>query len=482
MIYKNSKLLVLLNTFSAEEFRLFGDFVNSRFFNSSEQLIKFYDIISKHFPGLTHLEKKDIFSGLYPNEEYKDKRIRDLLSRMLNLAEDFLAHYELMQNEVTKKHFTLVQLDGRNLEKHFVAVSKEFDKVIENNRPIDGDYLLSKYSVFRMKREFLQRFVALGKRSSLFEDMNAEMNMFVNYTVFRILEYGVFIYGQKFFFNENYEMKLLDIIVEFINKNPEFKIPIIEIYHKMIVLIKNPDDVSIYYEIRDLLEKHKSSIHRKTLNSLLVNLFNYTKIESIKGKPHLKAENYRLLKESIENGLYPREGIFFPENSYITVVSTGLQHRDFEWTEKFMNDFVKLLPPERQENAYNYCKSIFNYRIKNYGEALEGLARVSIDDFFYQLRVKNYQLRIYFETGEFETANTCIDSYRHFINTQKYLPDHLRIRYTNFINLTHRLVNISLGGNRNNLFEIEHDLEKLDPSKVENRTWLIDRLNTIKNA
>ncbi|MBZ0203760.1 MAG: hypothetical protein K8I03_12150 [Ignavibacteria bacterium] len=481
MEIENSKLLILLKTFSKEEFIRFGDFVNSRFFNTSEQLIILYDLLSEDFPLFDSLDKKSIYARFYPKSEYKDKKLRDIFSRMLDLADDFLAHYELMQNEVTKKRYTLIQFDKRDLEKHFIAASNEFDKLIEKNRPIDCDYLMNKYSVFRLKREFLERFVAIGKRSSLFADMNTEMDLFVDYALFKTLEYGLFIYAQKFFFNENYEMKLLDLIVEFIDKNPEFKIPVIEIYHKMILLIKNPDEVSVYYEIKDLLDRHKSSIHRKTLNSLLVNLFNYTKIESIKGKPHLKAENFRLLKESIESGLHPKEGNYFPENSFITVVSTGLQHRDFEWTEMFMNKFITMLPPEKQKNAYSYCRSIFNYRKKNYGEALEGLAKISIDDFYYQLRVKNYQLRIYFETGDFESANTCIDTYRHFVSTQKYLPDHLRIRYLNFINFTHRLVNVSLGGNRNNLIEIERDLIEIDPSKVENRTWLFDCLKLIKN-
>jgi hypothetical protein len=51
---KNSKLASLLSKLSQKEFKEFGKFVKSSYFNTNSNIIKLYDLIAKYFPDFNN--------------------------------------------------------------------------------------------------------------------------------------------------------------------------------------------------------------------------------------------------------------------------------------------------------------------------------------------------------------------------------------------------------------------------------------------
>ena len=173
------------------------------------------------------------------------------------------------------------------------------------------------------------------------------------------------------------------------------------------------------------------------------------------------------------------EAGYMPEHTYISITGEGLIFKEFEWTEKFMNTYREKLTPDKMENAFLYCSSVLSYRKKNYGEALRTLIKVSVNDFYYHLRVKNHLLKIYYEQGYLESALSVIDSFRHFLSTNKLIPDYIRIRFVNFVNFLSRLINARLNNENSNILIIKKDILEVKPSQLENGTWLLERINKI---
>lgn len=477
---ENSKLIVLLKAFDKNEFEKLKNYVFSPFFNSSVQLITFFKILKKKYPHFKGLDKKLIFNKIYPGEKYKDKKIRDLQSRMLKLTEDFLGQMEFMKQDYLIGRLTLQQLADRDLERHFTDKVREAGKKMDKEKIINSMNMFSKYSFFKQKRLFMQRFKALGKTSENYEDIAKEIDLFIEYMVYKILKYALITKGQSLNIKQSYDLKILDNILDYIKIHPFEDNPVIKILYNMTILSRDEENDAAYYTIDELLKKNKDSIDREDLRYIFAELYNFTKIRSLKDKPEFKKENYRILKETIENGLYPVYGKYFAESSYITIIGSGLQERDFEWTRNFMEKYKNKLQPEQRDNAYRFCKATFDYRKGNYSEALKGLSRVSIGDFYYQLRVKNNQLKIYFETGDYEMAKNVIDSFRHFLSTAKLLPDFIKVRFINYVNFTSRIVNTLLGGDMKNLDDIIDEIRNINPSLLENKQWLLEQISKIK--
>jgi tetratricopeptide (TPR) repeat protein len=193
-----------------------------------------------------------------------------------------------------------------------------------------------------------------------------------------------------------------------------------------------------------------------------------------------KDEHYRLLKYSIENDLYPKVGNYFSEASYVIVASESLINKDFEWAEKFIEEFKHKLKSEVRENAYTFCMANLNYRKGNYEKALKFLVKVSIEDIYYQLKVKNLQIKIHYELGNYEMCKSVIDSFRHFLGSVKQFPEFVRIRFVNYVNFTSRMVNVWLGGDPRNMIEINREIEEISQDKVESKSWLLAQAAKIK--
>lgn len=474
------KLILILKSLTPDEFSKLKKYVYSPYFNNSLQIIKLFDYLEKKYPTFSDADKEQIFDVIYPGEKYKDKKVRDILSRLNELVENFMGQIEFDKRELLGKTFTLRQLKNKDLQKHFLSVIKESEKKLENQPLRGSNYLFDKYSLFKEKREYLQQIEKIGKSVSLYEDITKEIDYFTNYAIHKILDQWLFVYGSKSKLKYNYEFKILDKIVDFMNENPENENPGIIILYKMRLLELEPDNDKIYFEIKDLLKKNITSIETEQKRRIFVDLYNYTKLRAIKSNAVFRVENYSLLKESIKIGMYPKDRNYFYEDSYITVAATALMYKDFDWAQEFMEKHKSLLDPVVRENAYNYCKAVFDYRTGNFGSALKRLARVSIDDFSYHHRVKIHQLKIYYESGDFEMAKNVIDSFRHFLHSSKLFPDFIKLRFVNFVNFTSRVINVQLGGDVRNLIEIEREIRATEPVKLENKLWLLDQISKIK--
>ncbi|MBL8017965.1 MAG: hypothetical protein JNK43_11885, partial [Ignavibacteria bacterium] len=89
-----SKVITLLRTFSNEEMKSFGDFVNSPYLNSNKKCVKLYKLLKKFSPDFenTKLTREYIYNNIYSDDKYEEWKIRNLLSDMNLLAEKFIIY------------------------------------------------------------------------------------------------------------------------------------------------------------------------------------------------------------------------------------------------------------------------------------------------------------------------------------------------------------------------------------------------------
>jgi len=78
---ENSKLLDLLRSFSTREWRRFGDFLRSPYFNRSETPMLLFDWLEKQIRnGVPLLERSVAFSVIYPALPYNDAQMNQALT------------------------------------------------------------------------------------------------------------------------------------------------------------------------------------------------------------------------------------------------------------------------------------------------------------------------------------------------------------------------------------------------------------------
>lgn len=482
----DSKLVILLKTFSKQEFERFEKFVNSPFFNTSEQLAALFDLLKKDHPLYQTLSKEQIFAEFYPGEEYKDKKVRDLLSRMLELAQAFLSQLEFERNRNTSAIYVMNQFIQRNLERHFKSRYKESEKKLKEEKVIDENFLYAEYMMMKLNRDHADIFRNVIYEEELSNIVNSEYQLFLNYVIYNVLSYTLLFSIRKYTINNEVNLEFSDMVIQFLDKYPRENNPIIKIL-RLVLDLQSRDsepvselDTSTYEDLIKKLDENETSINLDMKRTIYIYLVNYTRLKSLTYNKFFKDEHYRLLKYSIENDLYPKVGKYFSEASYVTVASESLINKDFEWAEKFIEEFKLKLKSDVRENAYTLCMANLHYRKGNYEKALKFLVRVSIEDIYYQLKVKNLQIKIHYELGDYEMCKSVIDSFRHFLGSVSKFPEFVKIRFVNYVNFTSRMVNVWLGGDPRNMVEINREIKEIPQEKVESKSWLLAQAAKIK--
>jgi len=476
----NTKIAELLRSLKIEELERLGTYLNSPFFNTSPQMIKLFDILKPHHPLFSTITRADIYGEFYGNEPYKDKRIRDLFSRLLELCHDYLAQCELEKKEHVKKRLTLDQLYLRELENSFNSVIKDARKKLHAPGILDEDYFMNEYYYSRVEND-LYYAIESNKRKKIAMDYDdRDIYHFTNFTLYRFLLYGVNNFSGRFTSTMRPEYEIIKTILKYFENNPPKESPTIYILYNILLLDKEECDRETYDKVIALLDEHGTKLSAAERRFVFVILYNYCTVQYARGDSYFRQEHYRLLKYSVENDLYPREGKYFADTSYITVASTALIRKDHEWAEQFIEKYRSQLRHDPKENAYTYCKSLLNFRKKNYDEALRLLVKVSIESDEYQGRVSNLRLRIHFEKGDFEICTSLIDAFLHFLSRSKNYTQNKKVRFINYLHFTRRILNVHLGGDRKNLYEIHKDLLAMQAEKIENKVWLLEQIDKMQ--
>jgi hypothetical protein len=92
----NSKLILLLRSFSKEELKEFQNFVDSPYFNREKSISRLVAEVKKEliYPKESNLLKEGIFKRVYPERVYSDDLMRNIVSKTLKLAEEFVTNRE----------------------------------------------------------------------------------------------------------------------------------------------------------------------------------------------------------------------------------------------------------------------------------------------------------------------------------------------------------------------------------------------------
>ena len=136
------KLVKLISTFSPHEFKNFGKFIRSSFFNESKKIITYYNFLKSYYPDfkIDNETIQLVYSKIYKNEKFNKKKIRDLSYQLEKLAEDYLGSLMVMQESLDFKRYSLMQISKRKLDLHFESKSREIEKLLNKIKFKDNSY------------------------------------------------------------------------------------------------------------------------------------------------------------------------------------------------------------------------------------------------------------------------------------------------------------------------------------------------------
>jgi len=480
----DNNLIKLLKTFSQNEFREFYLLVNSPFFNREKVLMKFSEILKKHYPGFVsaNLDKKKIFIKLFSGKKYNDALMRNTVSDMLKLAEEYLKITHLRKDPFYEQYMLLKELTNRKQQKLYKMNFKKAENILKSTGIVDELYYQNNF----LLEDEHRRNVVVNSSRILFKDDNMDRQAFTHnlqFLVTNVKLYAILLNQSKFTYDHRFDFTLFELIRKYIEENFHLykNIPYVNIFYNCVMLFKT-DEKKYFDELKLLLKKYYLKLSIIDRKNMFIALTNYSNNQIKAGRFEFLSELFDINLEMLKTKAYFEGNDFMAHYIYQAIALNAVSFGKVKWAENFVNKYRKLVHSDFRESTYNFCKSVICIEEEKYDEALVYLSKVKLHDVRFKMLINTSLLKIYFCKNESESFFSLVDSFRHFLKRNKDLRNDDRIINNNFVLYLSKIYKLKMHPAKNEITEFQVIKDDLDKNnEVAQKKWLCEKLNNLIN-
>ena len=472
---ENSKLCLLLETFTTKEISSFCDFISSPFYNKNKTLITLTKELVKTHPNYFKLTKDKLENKIKSTNVVRD------MSLVLKLAERFLVICHIEENKILSDFTKISELNKRSLGKAIQGSIKSFKSDLENTKIKSFNELLYNYLVDEEIDSAYNKDGTLPYSGALLEKAES-LDVFY---VFNKLKMYIEMQMRERIMNVSYEKTFFDEIKSFIDDHPGLleKHPSLQIYLMLIELLKEKVSRSQYAEYFHSIKEYISVTPRGEASNFIQHAINHC-IKMMNTGHNYLPELFDAMKFQVEEDLLVVEG-FVHDRSYKNIIEVALRVKEQDWAENFLETHIKFISNEDREMIYNCNKASILLFKKEYKAALRSLTFVNFKNVFYDMYSRSLMIKIYFETNDTISVETSINNYKSFLKREKSLADLQRSMYQNFIKYISSLTRIKDKINgypeeviASKLTAIQREMQQ--EKYIADKSWLLRQVDELK--
>ena len=483
---KEIRLISLLKSFSREELKSFGKFIESPFSKSTRNIIKLYKYLVTFHPDfdLSGLTKQEIFKNLFEGETYDARKLENLIFDLTKSAEYFLAHQTFEADELD---FLLSLSKGylkKNLYGETKRVIKEIEKKIKPSLSPEKDY------ISKLKRLTTLKFDCSAKTNDFENIPKCVEDLFEASVIQFMFEYTQFADNMKIIRNglgKELENEFIKKVLKNINFENFLNLlettdylnnPHIGLHYYKFKIVANEDDHDHYNLLKRLLLKNLSVLDREEKWFFFAHLLNYSEQQKLKNVKVFEKESLNIYRSMVENNVYSSS-----ESNYMelllcrNIILCCYSQKEVKWFEYFLANYTDFLHPEYRDNMKNFGYAHLCYLTGDYEKSLEYNSRINNEFFFFKTDVKNLLLKLYYELDCFDQAFLLIDAYKHFISDSKELPEIFKFHFRTYIKFYAKLIKIKSGESKEDPLMIKEKIEREVHSAF--KYWLMEKADEL---
>lgn len=480
-----SKVSEIIDSFSEEEFKDFGKYVNSPYFNSNRKLIAAYNYFKKYFGDLNNIicSKESLYKYVFPSTTYRDSETRKLLSGLTKLAEGFMAQKVYDGNGFEKG----INLSGMLLAKNLISPAEKIISRLEemsNKDNINGQ----QYFYDLMKIQIKKKSIELKKESfqtgNFTEDKinNYLLNYFVSFST-KIIQnimvkqyYNLITHEQEL--TKFFSLFDIDKFIEWLESSKPAHYDTLIMNLCIIKCVNNSYDKNTYTKFKDLLLMNYSKYSHFELNNL------FTCLQSIQIK-RLRENDPDALFElfSVNNLILKHNAYAFypggnmPYSIFVTMVTIGINCNNNEWVKNFIDKYTPLLQEKHRQSLYNFAMAELAYKTDTTARALEYTSKIEFEGFFMKHEVNILKLKIYYDENDFISIHYLLDSYKKLIEGNKFVGDLQYDIYSGFLKVYSELVKLKENKDVTSAGLLIKKIENM--TNLQSKEWLTEKLQEL---
>lgn len=464
---QNTKLVAILKTLDKDEIKRFGDFVQSPYFNKREANILFFKALVVFYPNFENLLWEKIFKKAFPEKEYKEVYLRNILSDLYSLAENFLMQEHRLLLPMRNKIDFCYELAMRDLfplaEKQLAILEKELNEC----QATDGYYHDWLVWYDRLADWVYFKLAQPNKRAPILQEKIN--NLFGFFWKYILSLYGAILNTQGLFDSYTYDTTQIEAILPLFNPTQYAHNPTLLCeYYTVMLLRPTANDIN-FEDTYNFIQQNKQHIDKQHLDRL------YTVLTAVLGKKPL-ADNkdtallLTLHLDSID--LRMQEQLHLSVYTYDSVTNIGYWLKGATWVQAFIANYTHYLPAQLREGWRIFVEArllLFEGRAADVITMLNVYPDFYEQDYFY---TKFILLFAYYETQNVEAFALLADTLAHTLkNRKETIPER---RHPEFKNTLYLLQKLQQQPNADDFNKLQQWFA--DTPEFYQKKWLIEKV------
>jgi hypothetical protein len=442
-------LFEVLQSMQAVELRELERFIQSPLFNQQPRHYLLFRYLTDCVRGSVQPDPQAAYAVLFPDTPYKDAALRMSVSALLALVEQFLAWQELSSVPLQRKTALVAAYRKRGLSKHFHIALREARADLEANPWREAQY-------FRQAHYLHWEQYQADAAAHRMQELNLQEVSDTLDTAFIIhkLQVACLALSHQAVFNTQYRIDLLEAVCA--EADQQLHQPVVALYRYCYGFLQDKSAAFDYFSaFRQLLETAGSVLppeEQRTLYLLAIN-FGIKRINTA-SEGWLEA-TFSLYKNALELGLLLENGQL-SRFAFNNIVAIALRLGEANWTSVFIQQYKPYIERQYREATSDLSMARVAFFKKDYKTALLHLQRADYKDTMNNLTAKTLQLKIFYETGEWDLLDSHLSSMQAFIKRHFAIGYH-RTNYSRIIAYTRQMMQNEAGAAAALLQQIEQD-------------------------
>lgn len=476
-----SKLLSLLASMSATEFRRMRKVFQSPFFTTNERHLVFYELLRKYHPifDTLKLNKEKVFEKLYPGKPFNDGLLRVLVREFTQMTEEYLLLTKLRGENFQRKKMLSQIYKDRNLYSFFEKETKYLLKELDKNPYRDWEYYREVYEL-NFDYFFHPNTQKLAKEDERLLSIMESLDRQYVLAKFRIgseMNYWRNTYAKQFDIRLFEEIKTLN---ETVLKEEH---PLFKLYSLLFQLYESSEKDLAFAKLKPIFSENFQSLRSIDQSLFLTQLINFAIRKINIGEATFYKEALDLYKIGIEANLVLRDSNI-DEAVYGNIALLGCHAKEFDWVDDFMLKHKKHLKKEIRHDAYELNRGLWFFHQNDFENA-----RIQFMNYGYlpkfQTKARSNLMLTLFEqfledSSLFDLLISQLNAFEKFLHRNDLTGEYKRKAHINLVSILRKLTTGLF--QRKNVEKLKESIEDQIATKkqIAGKKWLLKKVTSLK--
>ncbi|MGK0364006.1 MAG: hypothetical protein ACI85O_001060 [Saprospiraceae bacterium] len=468
---KKSRLINIFKTLTKKEVRDLRKWLHSPAHNQREDTVLLFEylVMEDNLQQESLLDKSTVFKYLLRDEkEFDDAKIRQVMYFLLKSTEEFLTYQAFLKDKTGQEILLARAFSEKKLEKYFQKNIQDSLRRQREGDLRDKEFYKNSYELLYENYQYLSKI----SRTVDFNLQEISDSLDIYFLSLKLRQCCI-IASHRRVYKREYEIGLIDEILEYVERKNLALIPTIGIYYYGYKLISEGDD-AYFSDFKKILFENANLFPKDELGEIYVIAINY-RIQKINtGDYSVLSEAFELYKRGFETGALIIENQI-TDYTFNNVTLIALRIEKYEWAENFIENHHKYLKEKNRDSTIFYCRARLEYARGNYNAAMDWFIRVEHTDILLTLNAKTFLLKMYYGQNEIKVLDSLLDSMRTYLSRKKVVGYH-KENYQNIIRYTKKLVRVNPFSKKDKE-KLKNEIEKITP--LTERIWLLEQISNV---